>query len=256
MGGNLYLSGGSGPGGGNVFIYGGRDGGGAGSGNVVINHNGGNYGAGGNYVWGDTYLNQYDTSYNGATYVTNLTSGAAVFTVEGSMYDGAPIIFKNSNSQTAGGATNHRRVLDLKAETGYSNLTDFIRFYVAGVGDGYISNSSGTLGFVQESDEDLKKDIALNETDFLDVINNIEIVDFSWKDDEKAMMFPRQTGIIAQQAASVFGKMISFRDHLGIMYETLHPHYIKAIQQLTQKNSDLEERIQKLENIINNLNLQ
>lgn len=185
---------------------------------------------------GDTYLmSPLTTCYD-------YTSGSNCFLVDGSVGDGAVAVFKNANV-VAVSAGNHRRVVDMYNTTGYGSVTDYIRFYVGTTGDGYVSNSSGTLGFVQESDIDLKTNIVPTETDSLDVLTNIEIVDFDWKDAEKDQRCGRQTGVIAQQVASVYAPMVSFRDTLSVMYEVLHPHYIKAIQQLSEKIKALEEEV-------------
>jgi hypothetical protein len=181
----------------------------------------------------------FQMTRDGSIYMYNVT-------LDGSTENGPVAVFRNTNSASIS-IGNHRRVIDIFANTGYNNVTDYFRFYVGSTGDGYISNSNGTLGFVQESDRELKKDIVKSSKNSLDIINNIEIVDFTWKDDEKAVRTGRQTGVIAQQVQSVLPAMVTNNETLGVMYEVLHPHYIKAIQQLTQRIEQLEKKLSKYE---------
>jgi len=231
-GGDLILQGGGSLGlGGNTFICGGN-GAGANEGNVYMNY----YGSG--ITRGDLFVGRSATFQD---YTLNDT----IVTIDGSVINGAVAVFKNSHPYIVS-TGNHRRVLDLYANTGYSNVTDFIRFYVGGSGDGYVSNTSGTMGFVQESDRDLKKNIKPTKVNALDILNNLEVYDYEWKDKERKKLYGSQTGLIAQQALNVFPNIVSYGENLRIGYEPLHPIYIRAIQQLTNEINELKAELKKL----------
>jgi pblB len=114
----------------------------------------------------------------------------------------------------------------------------------------------------QISDERLKTNIKPTKVNALDLLNNIEMVEFNWKKDGKF----EKIGAIAQQVQSVDKDLVvhdmddkqTYNDYLRINYYDTIPYLIKAIQELSQENTDLKsqlnemnERLTKLEDKIN-----
>ena len=114
----------------------------------------------------------------------------------------------------------------------------------------------------QISDERLKTNIKPTKVNALDLLNNIEMVEFNWKKDGKF----EKIGAIAQQVQSVDKDLVvhdmddkqTYNDYLRINYYDTIPYLIKAIQELSQENQQLKsqlnemnERLQKLEDKIN-----
>lgn len=114
----------------------------------------------------------------------------------------------------------------------------------------------------QISDERLKTNIKPTKINALDILNNIEMVEFNWKKDGKF----EKIGAIAQQVQSVEESLVvhdmddkqTYNDYLRIKYYDTIPYLIKAIQELSEENTNLKsqlkamnERLTKLEDKIN-----
>ena len=112
------------------------------------------------------------------------------------------------------------------------------------------------------SDIRLKTNIKPTQINALDTLNNIEIVEFNWKKDGKF----EKIGAIAQQVQSVDKDLVvkdaidkdTPSDYLRINYYNTIPYLIKAVQELSQENTNLKsqlnemnERLTKLEDKIN-----
>ena len=105
------------------------------------------------------------------------------------------------------------------------------------------------------SDERLKTNIKPTKVNALDMLNNIEMVEFNWKKDGKF----EKIGAIAQQVQSVEESLIvhdmddkqTYNDYLRIKYYDTIPYLIKAVQELSGENDNLKLRLQKLEDKIN-----
>ena len=105
------------------------------------------------------------------------------------------------------------------------------------------------------SDKRLKTNIKPTKVNALDMLNNIEMVEFNWKKDNKF----EKLGAIAQQVQSIEKSFVvqdmddkqTYNDYLRISYYNTIPYLIKAIQELSQQNKELQQRIIKLEEIIN-----
>ena len=111
------------------------------------------------------------------------------------------------------------------------------------------------------SDKRLKTNIKPTKVKALDTLNNIEMVEFNWKKDNKF----EKIGAIAQQVNSVDENLVikdEFdkvnNDYLRIKYYDTIPYLIKAVQELSEENDNLKsqlnemnERLQKLEDKIN-----
>ena len=104
----------------------------------------------------------------------------------------------------------------------------------------------------QISDERLKTNVKPTKINALEILNNIEIVEFNWKKDGKF----EKIGAIAQQVQSVDKDLVvhdmddkqTYNDYLRINYYDTIPYLIKAVQELSQQNKELKN---KLEEIIN-----
>ena len=112
------------------------------------------------------------------------------------------------------------------------------------------------------SDIRLKTNIKPTKINALDTLNNIEMVEFNWKKDNKF----EKIGAIAQQVQSVDKDLVvhdmddkqTYNDYLRINYYDTIPYLIKAIQELSTENQQLKsqlkemnDRLNKLEELIN-----
>lgn len=104
----------------------------------------------------------------------------------------------------------------------------------------------------QVSDKRLKTNIKPTKINALDTLNSIKIVEFSWKKDGKF----EKIGAIAQQVQLVDKDLVvkdaidknTPSDYLRINYYDIIPYLIKAVQELSEENKILKN---KLEEIIN-----
>lgn len=112
------------------------------------------------------------------------------------------------------------------------------------------------------SDKRLKTNVKPTKVKAVDMLNNIEMVEFNWKKDGKF----EKIGAIAQQVQSVDKDLVvhdmddkqTYNDYLRINYYDTIPYLIKAIQELSTENQQLKsqlnemnERLTKLEDKIN-----
>ena len=102
------------------------------------------------------------------------------------------------------------------------------------------------------SDKRFKTNIKPTKVKAVDLLNKIEMVEFNWKKDNKF----EKIGAIAQQVQSVEETLVvkdmdskqSHSDYLRISYYDAIPYLIKAVQELSEENNKLKN---KLEEIIN-----
>ena len=102
------------------------------------------------------------------------------------------------------------------------------------------------------SDKRFKTNIKPTKVKAVDLLNKIEMVEFNWKKDNKF----EKIGAIAQQVQSVEESLVvkdmdskqSHNDYLRINYYDTIPYLIKAVQELSEENNKLKN---KLEEIIN-----
>lgn len=102
------------------------------------------------------------------------------------------------------------------------------------------------------SDKRFKTNIKPTKVKAVDLLNKIEIVEFNWKKDNKF----EKIGAIAQQVQSVEESLVvhdmddkqTYNDYLRISYYDAIPYLIKAVQELSEQNKVLKN---KLEEIIN-----
>lgn len=155
-------------------------------------------------------------------------------------------VVKFKNESTYNGSTSGKRVLDLTVGgPSFYGYTDYINFYLGTTKEGRIGVYNSTLGILQNSDETLKKNIKKTKEDSLGKLNSLEVVNYEWRDESKGL---EHIGIIAQQALNVIPEMViegGEDETMQVMFEKLHPHYIKAIQQLAEKIEKLEKELLK-----------
>lgn len=102
------------------------------------------------------------------------------------------------------------------------------------------------------SDIRLKSNIKPTKINALDTLNNIEIVEFNWKKDGKF----EKIGAIAQQVQSVDEDLVvkdtidknTPSDYLRINYYDTIPYLIKAVQELSQQNKELKNKLEEITN--------
>ena len=102
------------------------------------------------------------------------------------------------------------------------------------------------------SDKRFKTNIKPTKVKAVDLLNKIEMVEFNWKKDNKF----EKIGAIAQQVQSVEESLVvhdmddkqTYNDYLRINYYDTIPYLIKAVQELSEQNKVLKN---KLEEIIN-----
>lgn len=102
------------------------------------------------------------------------------------------------------------------------------------------------------SDKRFKTNIKPTKVKAVDLLNKIEMVEFNWKKDNRF----EKIGAIAQQVQSVEASLVvhdmddkqTYNDYLRINYYDTIPYLIKAIQELSEQNKELNN---KLEEIIN-----
>ena len=109
----------------------------------------------------------------------------------------------------------------------------------------------------QISDERLKTNIKPTKINALDTLNSIQMVEFNWKKDGKF----EKIGAIAQQVQSVDESLVvydmddkqTYNDYLRISYYNTIPYLIKAIQELSQENTNLKSQLKEMNKKLNKL---
>ena len=102
------------------------------------------------------------------------------------------------------------------------------------------------------SDKRLKTNVKPTKVKAVDLLNKIEIVEFNWKKDNKF----EKIGAIAQQVQSVDKDLVvhdmddkqTYNDYLRINYYDTIPYLIKAIQELSEENNKLKNKLEELIN--------
>ena len=102
------------------------------------------------------------------------------------------------------------------------------------------------------SDERLKTNVNPTKVNALETLNNIKMVEFNWIKDGEF----EKIGAIAQQVQSVDETLVvndtsdknNPSDYLRISYYNCIPYLIKAIQELSQQNKELKNKLEELTN--------
>ena len=119
--------------------------------------------------------------------------------------------------------------------------------------------SDGNVAFAASSDERLKQDIAPTKVVGLDVLNKIEMSEFRWKKDGSDGPLTK-VGFVAQNCEEAYPEMVAETDadlwsqHGELDHDVktvspseLIPVMVKAIQELSETNKALLNRIEELE---------
>ncbi len=127
---------------------------------------------------------------------------------------------------------------------------------------GYSANFTYTVcasNIVCSSDLRYKKNIAPLENSLTNILK-INGVRYDWKQEEfpeKHFSDKNQIGFIAQEIEKIFPEMV-FTDEKGfksVDYARLTPVLVEAIKELTLRNQKLENRLDKIEAVLNNSQL-
>ena len=102
------------------------------------------------------------------------------------------------------------------------------------------------------SDKRFKTNIKPTKVKAVDLLNKIEMVEFNWKKDNKF----EKIGAIAQQVQSVEESLVvkdmdskqTQSDYLRISYYDTIPYLIKAVQELSQQNKELQNKLEEITN--------
>jgi len=96
----------------------------------------------------------------------------------------------------------------------------------------------------QSSDLNLKEKIS-NLSNSLEKILQLNGVNFEWKDDKTNQ---KNIGFIAQEVKKIFPELVKGEEgNMSVDYVSLVPVLVEAVQELNQKNQDLEARLNILE---------
>ena len=103
------------------------------------------------------------------------------------------------------------------------------------------------------SDERLKKDIVTCDYKALDLINDFKFKSFNWKYHEEFGQKPyTEIGLIAQEVEEISENFVSMAGEYKTLNQfNLLTYSLKAIQELSTQNKELQNRISKLEEKIN-----
>jgi hypothetical protein len=139
------------------------------------------------------------------------------------------------------------------------------RFYIGGTAYVNIDSTGLTCtgdvsGFGSISDKRLKTNINKLHNS-LDLINKLNPVNFTWKNDEDIIEEKRNTndvGFIAQEIKEIlpfttgkYKSLHSEKEFHNIKYERIIPYLVKSIQELTEKNNILENKLNYIYKILN-----
>ena len=111
---------------------------------------------------------------------------------------------------------------------------------------------SATNGFFQTSDERLKTFEGKIPVDF-EKLSALKKNYFKWNDENQDQSL--QIGVSAQEIKEIYPEIVSENENgqLSVSYDKLSVIALAAIDELYQKNVELEERISKLEALVNKL---
>ena len=137
----------------------------------------------------------------------------------------------------------------------YSGGTPYVQINSTG-----LTCAGDVIGFGSISDKRLKTNI--NKIDnSLDLINKLNPVKFTWKNDEYIIEEKRNTddiGFIAQELLEIlpfttgkFKVLNTEKEFYNIKYERIIPYLVKSIQELTEKNNILENKLNYLYETLN-----
>ncbi|MBI3306129.1 tail fiber domain-containing protein [Candidatus Nomurabacteria bacterium] len=159
--------------------------------------------------------------------------------------DYAATFFNDGNNANRSGLL-VKAGLDDSTLAGPSTLIDFQDGDGGAIGS--ISFGSSATAYNTTSDERLKNLVNEQTTSSLNILNQIKIHDFTWKDDVSSNLY---TGVFAQELYTIYPhavtKPINPADSWMVDYSKLTPVMIASIQELDLTLEGLEERVAALE---------
>jgi hypothetical protein len=133
----------------------------------------------------------------------------------------------------------------------------YIEFYSGWfAAHGGIQNGSTAANpeFFNGSDRRIKRDIAPTQVNGLEIINNLELIEFKWEPKFSTYQETNKIGFLAQNCENVYPEMVSENEHKdydfdikNVMKGELIPVLVKAMQEQQKIIEDLQARLEKLE---------
>lgn len=119
---------------------------------------------------------------------------------------------------------------------------------------GNAGKTQGGTTWIMLSDERLKKNI-LPLSKGLDEINKLSLKEFSYIENKFLGLTERsESGLIAQQVEDVFPEALVYMGQYMLLdYHPIYMAQLRAVQQLSAQNKELERRIAELESKINKI---
>lgn len=175
----------------------------------------------------------------------NSWSAEGISRVNGIAYGTLVTLFDSQEWRIKDGV--HGTTLAIFKRIGNNSEPSRIDFY----GPTYVDGSPVQTG---SSDERLKKNIKLSKTNALDIIKDIDLYEFDWKDESKGHV---DIGFVAQRLQKQYDKLVIYSQGTDSRGEPSDSYQIemlntialsmKGIQELNQKVSDLEKKNENLE---------
>lgn len=196
-----------------------------------------------------------------AAYKTAMGMALTGFNVLGGYSTGFAAGFRNfpdSSPSTAKGINIWCGSADNQASGTYDYLVAYTNDFTS-VGE--LSNVNGTFQVVDSSDERLKMGIKNSKVNALEAVNSIPIREFFWRNrDASGNILDTSVGIkrigyIAQETEPYIPAAVIKKDdgYLSIGAREIIPILHKAIQELSEENNELKDRVSILENLVNQL---
>jgi hypothetical protein len=156
------------------------------------------------------------------------------------------------NSSSGGSATHYTLFLYNTRSGGQSSGDHYVRFYSNTTNGSIRSNGAGGVDYNTTSDSRLKLDP--KDFDAISIINKMKPKNFKWKDYNIT-----SEGFYAQELYDVYPQAVSvgndeltedgkLKNPWQVDHSKLVPVLVKSIQELSAKNTTLEERLTALEN--------
>jgi hypothetical protein len=124
--------------------------------------------------------------------------------------------------------------------------------------NGNLTVTGDITGFGNLSDARLKTNIIdIAQSESLNVVNSLRPVTFSWRDDifNESKRGTADAGFIAQEVEEVIPYAVSDyitsdASYKHIKYERILPYLVGSIQKLTRENSDLKDKLNEIESLL------
>ena len=185
----------------------------------------------------------------------SVTSGARLF-IDGTTYDtifdsvgrlliGTTGVYSDSNDAmvVSGGRSNFTASgISSGAFNRQTNTGEIVAFLYNGSGKGSISTDGSNIAYNTSSDTRLKN--ILGESKGLDIVNQLNPVNFAWKESGKT-----QDGLIAQEVEPLIPEAVNINEQTGYYemdYSKIVTPLVKAIQEQQEQIEQLKSEIEAL----------